>query len=426
MAGYPIPLPALPTARRGDYWRVRITVADTSGTRLDLTALGAADQWTAQARVSSVASSVAADMILDTTDLATGQLIVSLNAQQLRSMTNSAYEFDVETADSGGAPLTVFSGAFTVVGDLTQPPTGTPDSTVLGTVIQDVTVTTPDLTAGSYTVNLTGPPGPKGDTGMTGGGTVTSVTAGDSTITVGGTSADPTIAVTSGTFVTPADQTTALAAKADLVGGLVPSSQLPSIALGTVQVVASQAAMLALTTTQVQPGDLAVRTDGAGTFILTATDPSVLANWQLLNAPADLVSSVNGHTGTVVLAKADVGLGSVDNTADSAKAVLSATKLATARTINGVSFDGTANITISAGTSDAGSLTGTQTLATIPVGGSFHINSTDGGTTWKTLDGTTITSRPSARTDIRMICETTGTTMPSFAITGDLLFKIGT
>ena len=52
-------------------------------------------------------------------------------------------------------------------------------------------------------------------------------------------------------------------------------------------------------------------------------------------------------TGTVSgITKAMVGLGSVDNTADSAKNVLSATKLTTARTINGVSFDGTANITV--------------------------------------------------------------------------------
>ena len=45
------------------------------------------------------------------------------------------------------------------------------------------------------------------------------------------------------------------------------------------------------------------------------------------------------------LTKADVGLGSVDNTADSTKNVLSATTLTTARTINGVSFNGSANIT---------------------------------------------------------------------------------
>jgi hypothetical protein len=89
--------------------------------------------------------------------------------------------------------------------------------------------------------------------------------------------------------------------------GVVPTSQIPALALTATVVVASQAAMLALTTTQVQPGDLAVRTDGAGTFILTATDPSVLGNWTRLNAPTDVVVSVNGQVGTVVLAAGDVG-----------------------------------------------------------------------------------------------------------------------
>ncbi|TAL08174.1 MAG: collagen-like protein, partial [Nitrospirae bacterium] len=46
------------------------------------------------------------------------------------------------------------------------------------------------------------------------------------------------------------------------------------------------------------------------------------------------------------LVKGDVGLGSVDNTADSAKNVLSATKLTTARNIDGQSFDGSADITV--------------------------------------------------------------------------------
>lgn len=50
--------------------------------------------------------------------------------------------------------------------------------------------------------------------------------------------------------------------------------------------------------------------------------------------------------------KDDVGLGNVDNTADVNKAVLSATKLATARTINGTSFDGTANITVADATKE--------------------------------------------------------------------------
>ena len=56
----------------------------------------------------------------------------------------------------------------------------------------------------------------------------------------------------------------------------------------------------------------------------------------------------NPHSTT----KADVGLGNVDNTADANKNVLSATKLTTARNINGVSFDGTADITIADNTKE--------------------------------------------------------------------------
>ena len=48
------------------------------------------------------------------------------------------------------------------------------------------------------------------------------------------------------------------------------------------------------------------------------------------------------------LGKTAVGLANVDNTADVAKNVLSATKLTTPRTINGTAFDGSANITINA------------------------------------------------------------------------------
>lgn len=44
------------------------------------------------------------------------------------------------------------------------------------------------------------------------------------------------------------------------------------------------------------------------------------------------------------LAKGDVGLGNVDNTADANKQVLDATKLHTARNLEGISFDGSANI----------------------------------------------------------------------------------
>jgi len=102
---------------------------------------------------------------------------------------------------------------------------------------------------------------------------------------------------------------TALGLKADLVGGFVPTSQLPAQAFSTAVAVANRGAMLALTTAQVQPGDVAVITATAdkGSYILNATDPSVFTNWVKLVAPDDAVQSVNGYAGTVVLGPADVG-----------------------------------------------------------------------------------------------------------------------
>lgn len=80
--------------------------------------------------------------------------------------------------------------------------------------------------------------------------------------------------------------------------GLVPTHHLPALAITTTQVVASQAAMLALTA---QIGDVAVRTDVNKSFILTATPASTLGNWQELLTPTDAVLSVDGSTGAVSL-----------------------------------------------------------------------------------------------------------------------------
>lgn len=60
------------------------------------------------------------------------------------------------------------------------------------------------------------------------------------------------------------------------------------------------------------------------------------------------VDSVNGYTGVITLAKSDLGLGNVNNTADSAKSVASANTLVTGRTFTigstGKSFNGSANL----------------------------------------------------------------------------------
>ncbi|WP_130012130.1 hypothetical protein [Serinicoccus sediminis] len=92
---------------------------------------------------------------------------------------------------------------------------------------------------------------------------------------------------------------------ATLVGGVIPSSQIPALALTSTNVVASQAAMLALS--NVQTGDIAVRTDGAGTFILSGANPAQIGSWTLLSSPTDAVTSVNGQTGAITLSAANVG-----------------------------------------------------------------------------------------------------------------------
>lgn len=94
-----------------------------------------------------------------------------------------------------------------------------------------------------------------------------------------------------------------LAAKADLVGGVIPTAQIPAIATTQRASVASQAEMLALTA---EPGDIAVRTDLAVSYMLGATPASTLSNWIALDSASD-VNSVNSQTGTVVLAAEDVG-----------------------------------------------------------------------------------------------------------------------
>lgn len=84
----------------------------------------------------------------------------------------------------------------------------------------------------------------------------------------------------------------------------IPSAQLPAIAITDTFVVASEAAMIALSSAE--KGDVAVRTDLNKSFILTADPYSTLGNWQELLTPTDTVLSVNGQTGAVSLSASDV------------------------------------------------------------------------------------------------------------------------
>jgi hypothetical protein len=111
--------------------------------------------------------------------------------------------------------------------------------------------------------------------------------------------ADPTNAQDAVTLNYITTQKGAVSGIASLDGsGLIPTNQLPALAITETSVVVSQAAMLALTA---QVGDVAVRTDVNKSFILAASPATTLGNWQELLTPTDAVLSVDGNTGAVSL-----------------------------------------------------------------------------------------------------------------------------
>lgn len=85
--------------------------------------------------------------------------------------------------------------------------------------------------------------------------------------------------------------------------GKIDESLIPPLAIMDTHVVGSESSMLALSA---QQGDICIRDDIPATFILKGPDPSVLDNWIQLKIPNDLVQSVNGKTGTVVLTTKDI------------------------------------------------------------------------------------------------------------------------
>lgn len=107
--------------------------------------------------------------------------------------------------------------------------------------------------------------------------------------------------------------------KADLVNGVIPTEQIPAIAVvDFLGHVANQNAMLALTG---QKGDWCIRDDQGNSWVITGSNPSQLSSWTALPVANVPVQSVNGQTGVVVLGKNDINLGNVDNTSDANKPV---------------------------------------------------------------------------------------------------------
>ena len=106
--------------------------------------------------------------------------------------------------------------------------------------------------------------------------------------------------------------------------GKIPSSQIPAISFSSVNVVTTQAEMLAITGAQI--GSTVINTNDSKSFVLAAFPATDLNNWKQILTPGAGVQSVNTKTGNVTLTAADLGLNNVNNTSDANKPVSIATK----------------------------------------------------------------------------------------------------
>ena len=150
----------------------------------------------------------------------------------------------------------------------------------------------------------------------------------------------------SNSSVTIGTTTIALGATGNLVAGDIPNLDASKITTGTI----SADRLPSYVDDVLEFANLASFPDPGETGkIYIALDTNKVYRWSgsvYVYITSGAVDSVAGKTGIVTLDKNDVGLSNVDNTADSAKNVATAAALTTARTIGGVSFDGTSNINL--------------------------------------------------------------------------------
>jgi hypothetical protein len=262
------------------------------------------------------------------------------------------------------------------------------------TDIQSFTLSnTSGVNTGDQTITLTGD--------VTGSGTGSFATTIN---TVGGISASA-IATLPGLITTNtnniAANTTSINGKVDLTqkganngvatlgnDGKIPSSQIPAISFQSVNVVANQNAMLALSAAVA--GSVVVRTDVNKNYVLSQTPASTLSNWIELATP-NSVTSVNGYAGpNVILTTNDVATSANKNyVTDVQSSVLSNTSgintgdetIATIKTKLGISTlsgsnTGDQTITLTGDMTGTGTGTFTSTLTNTGVTAASYGSST--------------------------------------------------
>ena len=92
-------------------------------------------------------------------------------------------------------------------------------------------------------------------------------------------------------------------------------------------------------------GDYAIVGENQSMYIWNSTKNAWTSVVNDTSLGTGTVTSVNGSTGAVVITKSDIGLTNVDNTKDADKNVKTAVTLKNTRKIDGVSFNGSADIT---------------------------------------------------------------------------------
>jgi hypothetical protein len=155
--------------------------------------------------------------------------------------------------------------------------------------------------------------------------------------------------------------------------GKVPNSQIPALAISETFVVASQAAMLALS--GVEQGDVAVRTDVSKSFILSQAPATTLENWQELLTPASPVQSVNGQTGNVNL--------TTSNIAEGSNLYFTADRVANKANSNGDNVGGTWPINITGNAPTATRADGASKLWATSHPNDFYLSNSWDGTYWQ-------------------------------------------
>jgi hypothetical protein len=154
-----------------------------------------------------------------------------------------------------------------------------------------------------------------------------------------------------------------------ITSGTIDVARLPAIAITDVFTGTTLAnfvsTVYSLDTSGLQEGDILILTTDNQTYVHNGGTAGTSADFTLLRTPTDLVTSVAGKQGVVTLVKGDVGLGSVDNTADNTKTVANANRWTSDRTITigntGKTVNGTGNVSWTLAEIGATNNTGTVT-----------------------------------------------------------------